>query len=55
LPTVEEDDEVVLLGSQGEACITGDEIAALARTISYEVYCSLGRHRDKVFSNSMIP
>lgn len=30
-------DEVVLMGAQGEACITADELAAWADTISYEI------------------
>lgn len=35
-------DEVVLLGSQGAEEITATEIADLARTINYEVVCSIG-------------
>ena len=33
-------DEVVILGSQGDAVITVDELAATLGTISYEIFCS---------------
>ncbi len=36
------DDEVVLMGSQGDGCISGDELAQWAQTINYEIYLSLG-------------
>jgi alanine racemase len=49
VPGVSEDDEVVLLGAQGEDRITAEEIAELCGTISYEVYCNMGRHRFKYF------
>jgi alanine racemase len=45
LPAVKEDDEVVLLGKQGNEQISAEEIAALCGTISYEIYCNIGRHR----------
>lgn len=48
---VAEDDEVVLLGSQGQECITADEIAQWCGTISYEVFCNIGRHHDRIFRN----
>lgn len=35
-------DEVVFLGSQGAECITGDDMARLAGTISYEIFCAIG-------------
>ncbi len=40
---VQPGDEVVFLGSQGGESITGDDIARNAGTISYEVFCSIGR------------
>jgi len=46
---VAEDDEVVLLGRQGEELISAEEIARLCNTINYEIYCKVGRHRFKVF------
>lgn len=51
VPDLTEDDEVVLLGSQGQDCITAEEIAGLCGTISYEIYCNMGRHRYKYFLN----
>jgi alanine racemase len=38
---VQVNDEVVLIGCQGEACITAEEIAGWAETINYEVTTSL--------------
>lgn len=48
----QEDDEVVLLGAQGNERISAEELADLSGTISYEVYCSIGRHRFKSFLNA---
>lgn len=42
-------DEVVLLGSQGEECITADEIAEKAGTISYEILCMFGHSNNKIY------
>jgi len=33
---------VTLLGADGPDCLTADELAAWAQTISYEIYCQLG-------------
>lgn len=41
-PDVRVGDEVVLIGSQGEASWTADDIARVAGTISYEVLCGIG-------------
>jgi len=49
VPEAKEDDEVVLLGRQGGECITAEEIAELCGSISYEIYCSIGRNRFKFF------
>ena len=38
---VQQDDEVVLIGSQGQEMIGAEEVAALAETINYEVTTSL--------------
>jgi len=40
-------DEAVLLGAQGDQIITGDEIAGLCDTISYEIFLSLGRNTQR--------
>ena len=42
-------DEVVLLGTQGNERITAEQIAARIRTISYEVYCSLGKSNRRTY------
>jgi alanine racemase len=42
-------DEVVLLGSRGDATITGDDIAEWAETISYEIFCSMGQNVNKEY------
>ena len=39
---VEEGDEAVLIGAQGEAMITADDVAAAGGTIAYEVLCGIG-------------
>lgn len=52
IPDAAEGDEVVLLGAQGKERITGEEIAQLCGTISYEVYCAIGKQqRFKYFLN----
>lgn len=43
-------DEVVLLGKQGDEYISANEIAAKARTISYEVLCALGKRAPRIFT-----
>jgi len=40
-------DEAVFLGLQDGACITGDDMARRAETISYEVYCSIGQRNTR--------
>ena len=42
-------DEVVLLGAQGKERITAEEIAQQAGTISYEVYCSIGKNNRRIY------
>jgi alanine racemase len=55
IPEVQPDDEVVLLGRQGDEEITADEIAAKTDTINYEIFCNFGGLRKKHFLNSSIP
>jgi alanine racemase len=43
-------DEVVLIGRQGAQAVTADEVAALAGTISYEVFCGVGPRVPRVHS-----
>jgi alanine racemase len=42
-------DEVVLMGTQGNECISADEIAEKVKTISYEVLCAIGKRAPRVF------
>ncbi len=51
VPDAAEDDEVVLLGAQGSERITAEEIAAKAGTISYEIYCAIGKNPQRFFRN----
>ncbi len=49
IPDCKVGDEVVLLGKQGNEYISANEIAAKAKTISYEVLCALGKRAPRVF------
>jgi alanine racemase len=42
-------DDVVLLGAQGKDRITAEEIAEKTGTISYEVYCTIGKSNRRVY------
>jgi alanine racemase len=48
LPDVRPGDEAVLLGRQGTAAITADELAAWQDTISYEVLCQISPRLPRV-------
>ncbi|HYA27749.1 MAG TPA: alanine racemase [Acidobacteriota bacterium] len=48
---VQQGDEVVLLGRQGDAEITADEMAGWARTISYEIFTSIGARVPRIHLN----
>ena len=52
IPHAREDDEVVLLGVQGEDRISAEDIAEWCGTISYEIFCNLGRHHFKHFHHA---
>jgi alanine racemase len=49
---VRQGDEVVLLGRQGDAEISADEMAAWADTISYEILTSIGARVLRIHQNS---
>ncbi len=49
IESVSPGDEVVLLGRQGADCITAEEIAEQSGTISYEVYCSIGKSNKRCY------
>ncbi|MBU0946748.1 MAG: alanine racemase [Proteobacteria bacterium] len=44
---VQAGDEVVILGHQGNDCISGDEIAGWMNSISYEVLCLFGNNNER--------
>lgn len=48
---VKQGDEVVLLGRQGGAEISADEMAAWANTISYEIFTSIGARVPRIHDN----
>jgi alanine racemase len=48
---VQQGDEVVLLGRQGDAEISADEMAAWANTISYEILTSIGVRVPRIHHN----
>ncbi len=45
-------DEAVLWGGAGEAMISVNDVARLARTISYEMLCTVGRRVPRVYHGS---
>jgi len=52
IPKVSLGDEVVLIGSQGKEIITAEEIADRMNTISYEVFCSIGKRIPRIYKGS---
>ncbi|HEY2920206.1 MAG TPA: alanine racemase C-terminal domain-containing protein, partial [Candidatus Binatia bacterium] len=48
---VQQGDEVVLLGRQGDAEVSADEMAAWANTISYEILTSIGVRVPRIHHN----
>lgn len=49
IPKASLGDEVVLIGTQGEACITADELADKAGTISYEILLSIDQRVPRAY------
>jgi alanine racemase len=49
IPECEIGDEVVLMGRQEGGYISANEIAAKARSISYEILCALGKRAPRIF------
>jgi alanine racemase len=43
------DDEVVLIGAQGDAAVTADDWAAWLDTINYEIVCTVGARVPRVY------
>ncbi|TAL10674.1 MAG: alanine racemase [Nitrospirae bacterium] len=48
-PAIRPGDEAVLLGRQGSAAITADDLAAWQNTISYEILCQIGPRTTRVY------
>ncbi|MFA6929415.1 MAG: alanine racemase [Lentisphaeria bacterium] len=48
LPDLQPGEEVVLLGQQGNECISAAELAAKAGTIAHEILCNLGKHPNRI-------
>lgn len=49
IPGIRKYDEAVLIGSQGDKCISADEIAEKTDTISYEIISRIGHRVPKVY------
>ncbi len=49
IPGVRPGDEAVVIGRQGAEEITADEIAGLAGTISYEIFCGVSKRVPRVY------
>ena len=49
LPDAAVGDEVILLGSQGGESITAEELATLAGTISYEIFCRVSARVPRLY------
>lgn len=52
---VEPNDEVVILGTQGEQSIDAREMASIVDTIPYEVVCRIGSRIERVYNERAIP
>ena len=50
IPDVALDDEVTLLGWQGDECVDADEMAALSDTICYEVISGLMERVPRLYT-----
>ncbi len=51
VPDAAQDDEIILLGKQGNAEITAWELASAANTIPYEILCNLGQAHPRTYLN----
>jgi alanine racemase len=53
IPNVSLGDEVVLMGKQGKEQITAEEIADKINSISYEVFCSVGKRVPRIYKGQL--
>ena len=51
IPEAKEEDEVVLIGTDGKERITAEDIAEWSGTISYEILLSVGSRVERVFED----
>jgi alanine racemase len=49
IPDVSVGDETILIGRDGAACVTAEELANLTGTIPYEITCLLGKRVRRVY------
>ncbi len=49
IPNVSIGDEVVLMGSQGKEQVTAEEIADKIKSISYEIFCTVGKRIPRIY------
>ena len=49
VPDVKIGDEIVVMGRQGDAEISSDDLAAINGTINYEITCAFGQRLPKVY------
>jgi alanine racemase len=49
IPNVSIGDEVVLMGSQGREQVTAEEIADKIKSISYEIFCTVGKRIPRIY------
>jgi alanine racemase len=50
VPSANEGDEVVIIGTQGEMEITAEQVAEMWGTINYEVVCGIGARVPRVYN-----
>ena len=51
IPGVEEGDEVVIFGRQGDQVISVEELAVAGKTIPYEILCSVSKRVPRIYKN----
>jgi alanine racemase len=49
IPNVNMGDEVIVMGSCGDKCISAEELGELMGTINYEVVCGIGKRVPRVY------
>ena len=52
IPEVRRGDPVVVMGEQGEGCVSAEELAGLLDTINYEITCQLTKRLPRVYTEN---